>query len=126
MTNDPGDEFELMLRGGIQPEHDGTRYDAVISAPLSDTFGARLALSGYDQDEFRENTFPQDPVEVVPGFPISASDDYRGRESNDARLTLTWDIADNFSAKSKIYYGEYKDDGPSGNREQCKEGHGSR
>ena len=115
LTNDPGDEFELMLRAGYQPEHDGTRYEAMVSSPLGDKFGARLAISGYDQEEFRENTFPQTPIEIVPGSPISASDDYRGRESTDARLTLTWDATDNLSAKAKIYYGEYEDDGPSSN-----------
>jgi hypothetical protein len=46
----------------------------VISGPLGDKFGARLALFGYDQDEFRENTFPRDPV-VIPGVgEFSASD----------------------------------------------------
>jgi iron complex outermembrane receptor protein len=123
LTNDPGDEFELLLRGGVQPEHDGTIYDAVISGPIGDKFGARLAVSGYDQDEYRENIFPKDPIEIPPGNFISASDDYRGRESTDYRLTLTWDVADNFSAKTKIYYGEYKDDGPSSNANvTCPEG----
>ncbi len=123
LTNDPTDEFELMLRGGYQPEHDGTRYEAMVSGPLGDKFGARLALFGYEQDEYRENTFPQEPV-VIPGVDsFSASDDWRGRESTDARLTLTWDVADNFAAKAKIYYGEYEDDGPSSNANiTCPEG----
>jgi iron complex outermembrane receptor protein len=115
LTNDPGDEFELMLRGGVQPEHDGTLYHGFVSGPIGDKFGARLALSGYNQDEYRENIFPQDPVEIPGVGSFSASDDYRGRESNDARLTLTWDATENFSAKAKMYYGEYEDDGPSGN-----------
>ena len=77
LTNDPGDEFELMLRGAILPEHDGSRYEAVISGPLGDSFGARLALSGYDYDEFRKNIFPQDGV-TIPGVgTFSASEPYR-------------------------------------------------
>ena len=122
LTNDPGDEFELMLRGAILPEHDGSRYEAVISGPLGDSFGARLALSGYDYDEFRKNTFPQEGVEI-PGVGIfSASEPYRKRESRDVRLTLNWDITDNFSAKAKLYSGEYEDGGPSSANLVCPEG----
>ena len=81
LTNDPGDEFELMLRGAILPEHDGRRYEAVVSGPLGDSFGARLALSGYDYDEFRKNTFPQEGVEIPGVGTFSASEPYRKRES---------------------------------------------
>ena len=122
LTNDPGDEFELMLRGAILPEHDGSRYEAVISGPLGDSFGARLALSGYDYDEFRKNIFPQDGV-TIPGVgTFSASEPYRKRESRDVRLTLAWDVTDSFSAKAKLYQGDYEDGGPSSANVVCPEG----
>ena len=122
LTNDPGDEFELMLRGAILPEHDGIRYEAVISGPLGDSFSARLALSGYDYDEFRKNIFPQDGV-TIPGVDtFSASEPYRKRESRDVRLTLAWDVTDSFSAKAKLYQGDYEDGGPSSANVVCPEG----
>ena len=55
MTNDPGDEFEFQLSGGAETEHAGTFYEMVISGPLSDTFGARLAIGGSENDELFEN-----------------------------------------------------------------------
>lgn len=122
LTNDPGDEFELMLRGAILPEHDGSRYEAVISGPLSDSFGARLALSGYNYDEFRRNIFPQDGV-TIPGVgTFSASNPYRERESRDVRLTVTGAISENLFAKAKLYKGEYEDGGPSSANVVCPEG----
>jgi len=54
-TNDPGDEFEFQIGGGIETEHEGQFWEMVVSAPLSDTFGARLALGGTDNDELVEN-----------------------------------------------------------------------
>ena len=122
LTNDPGDEFELMLRGAILPEHDGSRYEAVISGPLSDSFGARLALSGYNYDEFRRNIFPKDGV-TIPGVgTFSASNPYRERESRDVRLTVAGAISENLFAKAKLYKGEYEDGGPSSANVVCPEG----
>lgn len=45
-TANPGDEFEFHLMGGYEVEHNQTYTEAVLSGPLSDTFGARLAV-GY-------------------------------------------------------------------------------
>lgn len=111
LTNDPGEELEIMARAGYSPEHEGYRVEGVLSGPITDTFGARLAVSTYKDDELRENIDPR------------ADSDYRGRESTDARLTLQWDVTDNFSAKFKGFYSDYEDDGPSwGVNLTCPEG----
>jgi len=54
MTNDPGDEFEFQVSGGVETEHEGTFYEMVISGPLTDTLGARLAIGGSENDELFE------------------------------------------------------------------------
>ncbi len=100
-TNDPGDELEVMVRAAYSPEHDGTKLEGFVSGPLSDTFGARLAIATREDAELKENLDPR------------AADDYRGRESTDARLTLTWDPRDNLALKFKGYVSEYEDDGPN-------------
>ena len=51
MTNDPGDEFEMQFAAGVETEHEGTTYELIVSGPLSDTLGARLAIGGTENDE---------------------------------------------------------------------------
>ncbi len=108
MTNDPGDEFEFQIMGGVETEYEGTFYEMVISGPLSDTFGARLAIGGNENDELFENFSAEgDPV----GSVVSGADSTYGDESLNARLTLVWEPTDNFSAKLKYSYSEYDNEG---------------
>ncbi|MEH6590982.1 MAG: TonB-dependent receptor [Halioglobus sp.] len=101
LSNDPGDTLEVMVRGAYSPEHDESRLEAVLSGPLTDSFGARLAIATSATDELRENLYPD------------VANQWRGQESTDARLTLNWDVTDNFSAKFKGYVSEYENDGPN-------------
>ncbi len=111
LSHDPGDELEVMVRAAYEAEHEGTKLEGFISGPITDTFGARLAIATREDDELRENIDPR------------ADSDYRGRESTDMRLTLQWDPTDNFSAKLKAFVSEYEDDGPSwGVNLGCPEG----
>ena len=51
LSNDPTDEFELMVRAGYEPEHDETIAEGLISGPITDTFGARLVLRARPESE---------------------------------------------------------------------------
>ncbi|MYK84610.1 MAG: TonB-dependent receptor, partial [Gammaproteobacteria bacterium] len=107
-TNDPGDEFEMEVSGGYETEYDGIFGEFVISGPLSDTLGARLAVGWTKNDELFENySAENDPVNVA----ISGTKKYFGDESLNTRLTLVWDPADNFQAKMKYSYSEYDNHG---------------
>lgn len=107
MTNDPGDEFEFQIMGGMETEHEGTMYEMVISGPLTDTFGARLAIGGNENDELVENySFANDPSVAING-----AKDWFGEESFNARLTLVWEPTDNLKAKFKYSYSEYENNG---------------
>jgi len=108
MTNDPGDEFEFQAAVGFETEYEGTSWEMVVSGPLSDTFGARLAIGGTEQDELFENWQAEnDPANVA----VSGADSTYGDESLNARLTLVWEPTDDFKARLKYSYSEYDNDG---------------
>ncbi len=106
-TNDPGDEFEFQISGGIETEYDGTFYEMIVSGPLTDTLGARLAIGGNENDELFENY----SAENDPNALIYGADKYYGDDSTNVRLTLLWEPTDNFSAKLKYNYSEFNNDG---------------
>jgi len=107
MTNDPGDEFEFQVSGGVETEHEGTFYEMVISGPLTDTLGARLAIGGSENDELFENfSFDNDPNAAING-----AEEYYGDESMNMRLTLLWEPSDDFRARLKYNYSEFDNNG---------------
>jgi iron complex outermembrane receptor protein len=107
MTNDPGDEFEFQVSGGVETEHEGTFYEMVISGPLTDTLGARLAIGGSENDELFENfSFDNDPNAAING-----AEEYYGDESMNLRLTLLWEPSDDFRARLKYNYSEFDNNG---------------
>jgi len=118
-TNDPGDEVEFQISGGVETEHAGTFTELVISAPLSDTFGARLAMGTSKNDELFENySYANDPAVAVNG-----AEQWYGDDSLNARLTLVWQPTDNFKAKLKYNYSKYESDGGTNwSEEYCPEG----
>jgi len=106
-TNDPGDEFEFQLSAGVETEHEGVTTEMIISGPLSDSLGARLAIGHTENDELIENyAFDNNPDAATVG-----ANEWFGDESLNARLTLVWDAADNFTVKMKYNYSEYESDG---------------
>ena len=107
-TNDPGEAFELQASGGSEFEHQGYFGEFVISAPLSDTLGARLAIGFTQNDELFENySAKNDAVNV----PVTGADEWYGDDSLNSRLTFVWTPMDNFEAKLKYSYSEYNNEG---------------
>ncbi len=106
-TNDPGDEFEFEFSAGVETEYDGTFYEMIVSGPVTDTLGARLAVGGTKNDELFENySFDNDPNAAING-----AEKYYGDESTNVRLTLVWEPTDDFRAKLKYNYSEFDNDG---------------
>ena len=106
-TNDPGSEFEFQLSAGTETEHDGISTEIIVSGPLSDSLGARLAIGYIDNDELVKNyAFDNNPLAASNG-----ADEWFGDESFDARFTLVWDPTDDLSAKLKYNYSEYESSG---------------
>ena len=107
-TNDPGDEFEMEVSGGAEFEHQGYFGEFIVSGPLSDTLGARLAVGFTKNDELFENYSAENDLVNAP---VTGADKWYGDESLNTRLTLLWDASDTFQAKLKCSYSEYDNDG---------------
>ena len=95
----PGDEFEAGLSASYEFEEKGQVYEGYISGPISETFGARLALRFLNNEELLENTAP------------GAVNRFRGEERLDGRVTFDWRPTDSFSAVLKIARSEMENDG---------------
>lgn len=127
-SNDPGDEFEAEVMGGYEPNYKQTYTEAVISGPITDTLGARLALGYTQSDELFDNIsagrFFDVNYDGVPdnNFP-SVENEWRGEESLNSRLTLLWQPSDTLTARLKYSYTTYENDGANGRTEEfCPEG----
>ena len=107
-SNDPGEEFEMEVSGGYEFEYQGYFGEFVVSGPLSDNLGARLAIGFTKNDELFENYSAQNDLVNVP---ISGADKWYGDDSLNTRLTLVWDASDTFQAKLKYSYSEYNNNG---------------
>ncbi|MEZ5481810.1 MAG: TonB-dependent receptor plug domain-containing protein [Porticoccaceae bacterium] len=116
-SNDPTDEFEAEIAASYEFEEKGQQIDGFISGPLSDTVGARLAFRATEVDEIVKNTAGPAIVGGADGggtFTAPSSSQpksWRGNESQDVRLTLTWEASDNLNFNFKAHTGEYKQDG---------------
>ncbi len=107
-TNDPGSEFEFQASGGVETEYQGTFGEIILSGPLTDTLGARLAVGYTKNDELFDNYSGDNDVTLAP---ITGAARHYGDESLNTRLTLMWTPTDTFTAKFKYNYSEYDNEG---------------
>lgn len=123
---DPSGELEAYLRGSYEFVADERVLEGAISAPLSDDFGARLAVRYRKMTGWMRNTagqltaanypFLAPPGGVGdPGLPVAGSN-RSGEEELVGRLTLQYKPAGSpFDATLKVSASDYEDDGPYGN-----------
>ncbi|MCZ6640768.1 MAG: TonB-dependent receptor [Gammaproteobacteria bacterium] len=110
-SNDPGDAFEAEVMAGYESEHRQTYTELILSGPVADVFGARLAVGFTEAKELFKNLSP------------AAENDWRGEESLNARLTLVWEPTEALQARFKFAYSTYENDGANGRSEEfCPEG----
>ena len=102
-TKDPGDEFELELTGMYETVAEETTLRGVISGPLSDTLGARIAFGRSEADDNWVKAINSDQFETGPTGPIQTAfaTDNSELETSFVLGTLRWEPTDNFSAKLK-------------------------
>jgi len=93
----PGDEFEGSLSLSYEPEFEGKEGRLVLSGPISDTVGGRLAILSRSNDGFIENTT------------------LNRNESNDkdqvVRVTLDWKPTDTWDISLKLEDGSFDSNG---------------
>jgi iron complex outermembrane recepter protein len=102
----PTDEFEATGRIGYEFEAEQTRYEAIVSGPLTDTVGARLAVrhsdmsGGYFKNQAQQqpyNAFDVATGEIISDFSPADFRDAPGEQETVARLTLAFDPTDDLS-----------------------------
>lgn len=105
-TAKPTEVFEGLARVGYEFESEQMRYEGILSGPLSDTVGARLAVRYSDMDGgyFSNkstlqpyNAFDVATGQVTPSFAPADNDDAPGEEELLARLTFTVNPSDSLS-----------------------------
>lgn len=114
-TADPAEELEFTARGGYEFELETVLGEMMLSGPLTETLGARVALMGRkSHGSFSENlAAPVDAefVDVATGetslytFP-GASKDQPKEEEFFGRLTLKWEPSDDLGSTFKAYMSE--------------------
>lgn len=109
-SKDPGAEFELEGMVAYEHEFDQMYYEGIISGPVTDNFGLRLAVGYSKADDRWENLWP------------GVANQTRGEENLNIRLTGLWDVSDSLTIRAKYAYSEYKNDGPWNMEETCPEG----
>ncbi|GAB3287340.1 TonB-dependent receptor [Parahaliea aestuarii] len=99
----PTEEFEATGRIQYEWEAEQTRYEGIVSGPLTDRIGARLAVRYSDMDGgYFENQSTRQPYElldvatgdIISDFSPADNRDAPGEEETLARLTLTFDPTD--------------------------------
>ncbi|MEM8936507.1 MAG: TonB-dependent receptor [Pseudomonadota bacterium] len=95
-TADPTDEFFFKVSGAYEFEANEKIGEVVLSGPLSETLGARLAVNITDMDGYLENTAPGPLFDTtIPDFT-----EFFGR------ATFLWEPTDNFSARLSGSYAD--------------------
>ena len=113
-TNDPGDEFELELTGMYEDTAQETSLRGIISGPITETLGARLAFGGSESDDHWFDVHNVDAFVPGPTGPIQTafeSDNIR-EENLFVMGTLLWEPTDTFTAKLKVARVEDEQKGP--------------
>lgn len=93
----PGQEKEGLVSLLYEPDHDEKVLDVVLSGPLTDTLGARVALRKREFDGYIEN--------------LTLNRDEPAREESTFRVILDWDASPDLTAMLKFELGKFNVDG---------------
>lgn len=123
-TADPGDRLEVIARAGYEFRARQIIGEAIISTPLTDTLGVRLAVRGskmnrgYFKQIGADQTYPtlnrtSTAQVVTPTNHVSGpSGDGRSEEFY-VRGTVKWEPTDQLTATIKANYGTNRTDNPA-------------
>ena len=126
MSNNPGDEFEARIRVNNEFETDDLSIDGVLSIPINDKIGIRIAAQTTDMNEgWIKNNAGEDTYTVTDiftfqqtTFPNPAAQLWFPKEQWDsARLTIAGDLTDRFAYNFKASYSSFEQSASSGGGE---------
>ena len=126
-TNGPGEEFEGLFRAGYEFEQERQVYEGILSGPVTDTLGARLALrysdmsGGFIKNNVGTTTYTTTDAATFAQTdwtnPPPDKDKWPGRESFYGRLTLQWDPTERAGFTMKASYADSDYVSPTGGLE---------
>jgi iron complex outermembrane recepter protein len=125
MSNNPGDEFEASLRVNNEFESEDLTLEGMISIPINDKIGVRLAVQSSEMSEgwiennavTELNAYPTTDAATLATetyFNPKAESDWHQEETLYARLTVAGDLTDNFDYNVKASYSKFEQGTPSG------------
>ena len=106
-TADPSDEFEVKLRTGYEFEAQERMGEIVISGPVTDTLGLRIAgqyskMDGYFKNDAEVGNSAFGALGAAP----VVYDEFPNREQVLVRGTAVWTPTDNFKARLKLNFSD--------------------
>ena len=127
-SNNPGDEFEASLRFNNEFESKDRTGEAIISFPVNDMLGLRLAVQKSKMEEgWIDNSAPPGPgtYTTTDGFTGQsttfvnprADDVWPQEETTFMRLTAAGDLSESFSYNVKLAYTLFEQNSPTGGGE---------
>ncbi|MGB1542239.1 MAG: TonB-dependent receptor plug domain-containing protein, partial [Spongiibacter marinus] len=93
----PGDEQEGSLSVLYEPDHEEQIVDFILSGPLTDTLGARIAMRKRSMDGYIEN--------------LTLNRDEPARDESTFRAILDWEASADLTAMLKFELGKFNVDG---------------
>ena len=114
-TAQPGEELEIIGRLGYEAETEQMQYEGIISGPITDTVGARLALryremdGGFIRNRAEQRTYTLQDIATGATLTEIVPADFRdapAEEETLARLTITVDPSDDLSM---VFTGQISD-----------------
>ncbi|MBL6692051.1 MAG: TonB-dependent receptor [Pseudomonadales bacterium] len=125
MTNNPGDEFEASIRVNNEFESDDLTLEGIISFPVNDKLGIRLAVQHSEMDEgWLTNNAVDEPMAYLTTDAATftqrtynnpkAASDWPQEETTYARLTIAGDPTERFDYNIKASYAKFEQGTPSG------------
>jgi iron complex outermembrane recepter protein len=127
-TANPTEQFEAKVQIGYEPEAKEQILEAMVSGPLTDTVGARLAIRATDIDGWVKNNarfVANRNGEAIPTMNVlgfwpadesyydlpGAGKDIGAITTLSARLTVEWQPTDRFRARAKFFVTDEESDG---------------
>ena len=127
MSNNPGDELEASARINHEFESDDLTLEGILSIPINEKIGIRLAAQTSDMDKgWVKNNAGGDTYTTFDVFtgqlttfdnPEAAGLWWPGEEWTNFRLTVAGDLSDRFSYNIKGSYAEFSQTASSGGGE---------
>ena len=125
MTNNPGDEFEASIRVNNEFKSDDLTLEGMVSMPINEKIGIRLAVQTSKMDEgWIQNNAVDEPAAYLTTDAATfaqrtyvnpkAASDWPQEETTYARVTIAGDLSDTMNYNIKGSYAKFEQGTPSG------------